>query len=69
MSIVQGGVAAQLYRALASCEAVAVALRSSVLRACLGLTVYYCSTMGEDAQAEMRAALAHVLQVCIRVAS
>lgn len=63
MALIPGGVTAQLHRALASCEAVAVALRSSVLRACLGMTVYFASTLSGEGREEMRATLAHVLQV------
>mmetsp|Transcript_35745 Transcript_35745/g.79546 ORF Transcript_35745/g.79546 Transcript_35745/m.79546 type:complete len:894 (+) Transcript_35745:147-2828(+) len=40
MTVVAGDAVAQTIRALASCEAVAVALRCSVLRGSLGLTVY-----------------------------
>lgn len=46
MAVVQGDAAGQTLRALANSEAVAVAMRTSVFKASVGLVIYYASSIG-----------------------
>eukprot|EP00798_Chlamydomonas_sp_ICE-L_P024632 gene24632-10253_t len=52
---------AQLHRAIASAEAVAIGMRSSVLRASLGLTVYVAACVGADGLEAVQAAVTEIL--------
>lgn len=63
MTIVSGGVEAQIRQAFSSCEAVSICLCSSILLAAVGITVFYVVSLSEADVRLMKATVAEVLQV------
>lgn len=67
MTIVSGGVEAQVRQAFSNCEAVSICLSSSMFLAAVGITVFYVvSLSGADVRL-MKAIIAEVLQVSVCV--